>query len=457
MILSVNAVSCAEQTVVDYLEKIGFDVTFVYFGGDNFLTFGAEDCALVVMSTDVHIKNFQFTSLHEQQFMEGKNALNLAFPDAEVFMVFLFEDLDKDGLPDVGVNGFYEASGAGHGGRTETAFSSTYWETAHLYVKSNWNFLPTFSEPHNEYVNSSTLSVAWQTTIGVEQYLVRLDDNSWNLTYRDSFLFSGLVDGVHCVELMAIDEATGRLSETAKVEVVIDTILPDLEFIAPPENTSVEGIVVIEFKAADENFDCMDLYIANEFKQSYNQGQYCFSWDTAEYEDGPTLILLKAYDLANNFAQRTLVVSVDNKAPTSAITSLSNNTVLEDYGDSFLIAGSAFDAGSSIGKVEISFDNGATWNLTSGGELWSYVWDLPKSSGEYTIKIRATDTLNHIEEPIDSWIVTIVWTEKGLLDTNQFAAITIVLIVVVAVMFVSLRLLKKKHVKQNANQKSNMQ
>ncbi|HDQ06434.1 MAG TPA: hypothetical protein ENN36_06920 [Candidatus Bathyarchaeota archaeon] len=123
------------QVVVNHLEgNFGFDVAFVYFGSNETLTYGAEDCALVVMLTDEHIKNFEFTETHEQQFSEGKIALQTAYQNAEAFIVFIIEDLDGDGVPDPSVNGYYELSGGVYGGRTDTAFVDDYWKYAEYYV-----------------------------------------------------------------------------------------------------------------------------------------------------------------------------------------------------------------------------------------------------------------------------------------------------------------------------------
>jgi hypothetical protein len=124
-----------EQVVVNYLEgNFGFDVTFVYFGSNRTLTYGAEDCALVVMLTDEHVKNFEFTETHEQQFSEGKTALQTAFHNAEAFIVLILEDLDGDGVPDPSVNGYSEISGGAYGGRAATAFVDDYWKYAEYYV-----------------------------------------------------------------------------------------------------------------------------------------------------------------------------------------------------------------------------------------------------------------------------------------------------------------------------------
>jgi outer membrane murein-binding lipoprotein Lpp len=123
------------QVVVNYLEgNFGFDVTFVYFGSNRTLTYDTEDCALVVMLTGEHVKNFGFTETHEWQFYEGKNALQTAFHNAEVFIVLILEDLNGDGVPDPSVNGYSEISGGVYGGRAATAFVDDYWKYAEYYV-----------------------------------------------------------------------------------------------------------------------------------------------------------------------------------------------------------------------------------------------------------------------------------------------------------------------------------
>jgi hypothetical protein len=71
---------------------------------------------------------------------------------------------------------------------------------------------------------------------------------------------------------------------------------------------------------------------------------------------------------------------------------------LSQNGGSIIVAGYAFAGDRGISKVEVSFDNGKTWqqaqlknplsNLTWA--LWAYEWE-PSSLGEYTILARATD------------------------------------------------------------------
>jgi DMSO/TMAO reductase YedYZ molybdopterin-dependent catalytic subunit len=79
-------------------------------------------------------------------------------------------------------------------------------------------------------------------------------------------------------------------------------------------------------------------------------------------------------------------------APSASSVSISQN------GGSIIVGGYAFAGDRGISKVEVSFDNGRTWqvaqlkkplsNLTWA--LWAYEW-TPPSAGEYQIIARATD------------------------------------------------------------------
>jgi hypothetical protein len=135
---SSTGISVEAQMVVDYLASKGFKVTFVYFGSNLTLTYGTEDCALVVMPTYEHVKNFQFTATHEAQFREGNKSLSLAYPNAEIFSIFLFEDLDKNGIPDnwPQSSAYHSVSGGTYGGRSSTTFYSEYWVNAYKYTPS---------------------------------------------------------------------------------------------------------------------------------------------------------------------------------------------------------------------------------------------------------------------------------------------------------------------------------
>jgi len=61
--------------------------------------------------------------------------------------------------------------------------------------------------------------------------------------------------------------------------------------------------------------------------------------------------------------------------------------------------------------VEVSLDDGKTWSIAKsisspGTFRWEYVWQNP-TEGEYTIRVRATDSTGNIESPAAGVKVTV--------------------------------------------------
>ena len=125
--------------------------------------------------------------------------------------------------------------------------------------------------------------------------------------------------------------------------------------------------------------------------------------------DGPHTISTRTIDRAGNIQTpvTSITVTVDNTAPTAAITSPTAGQLLLQ-GSSPTITGSAADpGGSGILRVELSFDNGATWIPASGTTLWSYSsWTVPTTGFQAVIMARATDRALNIS-PITQVTVTI--------------------------------------------------
>ncbi len=77
------------------------------------------------------------------------------------------------------------------------------------------------------------------------------------------------------------------------------------------------------------------------------------------------------------------VVNISGPAPSSILCGSSAN-----------ITGTAWDYGSGLDKVEISFGDGF-WTEVSGGATWNFLWALP-NSGNFTISARATDKAGNV-------------------------------------------------------------
>ena len=97
--------------------------------------------------------------------------------------------------------------------------------------------------------------------------------------------------------------------------------------------------------------------------------------------------------------------NVDTIPPTTTINYPPYNGSIALSQGALTIRGISKDSGgSSVKQVEVSLDNGQTWNLAdpvseeNGNMIWQYVWSTP-SVGSYIIKARATDWMNNLEIP----------------------------------------------------------
>ena len=91
------------------------------------------------------------------------------------------------------------------------------------------------------------------------------------------------------------------------------------------------------------------------------------------------------------------VPSTDNLAPTTIITSPVHNASVP--GSPITISGTCSDnGGGAIGGVEVSTDDGLTWNKATGLANWSYSFS-PNDYGTVFIKVRAWDDVFNVEVP----------------------------------------------------------
>jgi hypothetical protein len=104
----------------------------------------------------------------------------------------------------------------------------------------------------------------------------------------------------------------------------------------------------------------------------------------------------------------------DSIAPTTAITFPSYNSIFAVSQGAITIKGTSKDkGGSSVKQIEVSLDNGVTWNLADpvsnddGNLMWQYIWNSP-SVGEHVIKARATDWFNNLETPSTGIVIKVV-------------------------------------------------
>lgn len=125
------------------------------------------------------------------------------------------------------------------------------------------------------------------------------------------------------------------------------------------------------------------------------QAAWCFRWSPAS--DGEYSLNVRATNV-NGFVESSLSgvnVTVDSTPPNAEFISPTN--AKQRYADTLIVTGAATDAGSGVERVEVSTDDGSTWNFAVGSSPWSYTW-TPPEGGDYTLLARAIDKAGNRQE-----------------------------------------------------------
>lgn len=89
--------------------------------------------------------------------------------------------------------------------------------------------------------------------------------------------------------------------------------------------------------------------------------------------------------------------SSDRSGPTSRVLMPADGATVS--AEVVTITGTAADVGGVVAGVEVSVDGGKSWRRATGTDKWSYEWRVPDGTGSVTILSRATDDSVNMEKP----------------------------------------------------------
>ncbi|WP_375764763.1 Ig-like domain-containing protein [Archangium gephyra] len=213
--------------------------------------------------------------------------------------------------------------------------------------------------------------------------------------YSLSWNTAGVADGAQTLTVKAFD-GIGNVRTSAAVAVTVDNTAPVTAVSAPAQNALLRGTVPVSATASDSvGVARVEFYAGTTLLGTATTAPYVVSWDTATVANGSVTLTTRAYDMVGNVtvsAART--VTVDNTAPTVAITSPANGTSFSFLTFSTTIQASASD---NVGVTQVVFYDGATVIGTDTTAPYSVTWSLggvPK--GTHTLTAKAYDAAGNI-------------------------------------------------------------
>jgi hypothetical protein len=197
-------------------------------------------------------------------------------------------------------------------------------------------------------------------------------------------------EGATTLTVKAYDSA--GLVATSDIPVIVDHTLPTVAFSAPAAGAFVRGNVQLSGTASDnQTIARVAFYEGQTLIGTDTTAPYSVNWDTTGVSDGSHMLYIVAYDAAGNTAQVARTFTVDNAAPTVAITSPADGAAV------FLSTTIQASASDNNAVTQVVFYDGATVLGTDTTAPYSYNWSTVLAArGQHTLTARAYDAAGNV-------------------------------------------------------------
>ena len=235
---------------------------------------------------------------------------------------------------------------------------------------------------NNWYItNLDVTASASDDTSGMDVFDYSLDNNAW-ATYSAPLT---IADGSHNLSFWAQDSAglVTQVNRTYKVDTQPPQIAGSLGGILGT-NGWYTSDVRLSASASDptpgSGVDTFTYILDGSTETTYTNDLIL--------SDGQHTVEFNAQDKAGLIYSMQQSVKVDTIYPSLNIQTTLPNWIKE----SVILNGTSDDKGSGLSKVEISIDDGQTWQPVVGLTSWNYTWNTTVgSNGIHEVIVRATD------------------------------------------------------------------
>ncbi|MCW5849363.1 MAG: VCBS repeat-containing protein, partial [Anaerolineae bacterium] len=241
---------------------------------------------------------------------------------------------------------------------------------------------------------------------------------------------------------LSLPYGTSVLTKTFEVRIDVDD--PAIVFQAPEPNAFLRGTdYILGGTALDPTswVTKVEVNTGGGFQPATGTTNWAYAWTLPA--DGVYTLTARATDYVNRTGQSQVQVTVDNTAPTVALTSgLTGLSCAQPSGAVCLkpdannlinLAGTAADNLSGVDRVQISLDRRPWREVAFSAGAWTYGWRLPdvdRSQGAHTVAVRAIDRAgNYSDMAVQSVVIdrvppadslnTAIYTQSPDVRANQ--------------------------------------
>jgi hypothetical protein len=233
-----------------------------------------------------------------------------------------------------------------------------------------------------------TLAILPLTFIAFLVFLLHSQSTSTNIGGFPS------IPGIHQFGAVGDNSITGIITRAALPK------LPRSSVLTPEDGQTITGtIYIITGTASSDHKDVQKVEISidhGDWDLAEGISPWVYTWTLPSSDGSFYNIRSMATDIQSRqeIPGNGITATVDNVSPTCGITRpLTNGEVIS--GTEYRIEGWASDS-FGVRQVEVTTDNGSSWDIADGTDIWSYT--LPLGSNCYTIPIgiKTTDLVGNV-------------------------------------------------------------
>ena len=262
--------------------------------------------------------------------------------------------------------------------------------------------------------SSVTLSANASDNIGVTGVQFQLDGTNLGAAltaapYGMNWDTTIVSNGQHTLTAVARDAAGNTATSSAVTVTVsnVDATPPTVNLTAPVSGAYVHGTAVALSANASDNVAVAKVQFqidGSNIGTADTTAPYTASWNTTSVTDGQHVVTATATDTSGNATSASETVTVDNTAPTVAMTAPANGAsvtgsqpVTATASDNNAVTGVQFQLdGANLGSLQTSSPYGLTWNSAqaSNGQhtLTAIAYD---AAGNSTVSSAVTVTVSN--------------------------------------------------------------
>jgi subtilisin family serine protease len=206
---------------------------------------------------------------------------------------------------------------------------------------------------------------------------------SWNSTSATS--------GAHTISAVAVDTA-GNTKTSTVVNVTVDNTGPTVSLSAPANGAFVMGTITISATASDNvAMAKVEFYRdSNVLLSTDTSSPYSLSWNSTTVTSGAHTLYAIAQDTAGNRTTSAVRnITVDNTAPTVAITSPANGAQVTKNTTVNINA----NASDNIGVVKVEFYVNNVLKCTNTAPAYTCAWLVPNLKATFSLKATSYDAV----------------------------------------------------------------